>query len=123
METEKIGRVLGSKLTNWTVRLHVVTVTAVILAFLFSALAMASEIDHHTLSAQSASELVIDASVFGDAVQKTAPDVNCHLGYSCFSVLVPISSLALDRFVSSPEGPTDPRFKPYEAKSLLFHPP
>ena len=123
MESEKIGHILGSKLTKWTVRLHVVTVTAVILAFLLSALAMAFEIDHRAVSAQSANKLVIDASVVGDAPEQTSPDVNCHVGYSCFSVIVPISNVTLDRIVSPPESPTDPHFKPDELKYLFFHPP
>lgn len=123
MESAKIGRMLGSKLTIWTVRLHVVTVTAAILAFLFSALAVDSEIDHRILSAQSTNELVIYAGVVGDALEQTAPDANCHVGHSCFSVIVPISNVATERFGSSPESPTDPSFKPYEVRYLLFHPP
>jgi hypothetical protein len=123
MESAKNGRVLGSKLTNFAARLHVVTVAAVILAFLFSALQMASEIDHHILAAQSANELVIDAMVDGNSLERTAPVPNCQVGHSCFSVIVPSGNLALERFVRSPEIPTDPHFKPYEIRFLLFHPP
>ncbi|CAN0555218.1 unnamed protein product, partial [Ectocarpus sp. 8 AP-2014] len=111
------------KLTIWTVRLHVVTVTVAILAFLFSALTGDSEIDHRILAAQSANELVIDAGVVGDALEQTAPDVNCHVGHSCDSVIVPISDMASERFGSSSESPTDPHFKPHEVRYLLFHPP
>lgn len=123
MKSEKNGRMSGSRLTKWTVRLHVVTAFAVILAFLFTALTVDSEIDHRILSAQSANELVNDAWDVGDALDQTAPHANCHVGYSCFSVIVPISNLALGRFVSSSEIPTDPHFKPYEIRFLLFHPP
>ncbi len=123
MESAKVHSMTASKLTKWTVGLHVVTVTAVILAFLFSALTKVSEIDHRILSAQSANELVFDGGVVGDALEQTTSDVNCHVGYSCFSVIVPISNLALERFVSSPENPTESYFKPYEVKYLLFHPP
>jgi hypothetical protein len=123
MESAKIGRMLGSKPTSWTVRLHVVTVIAAILAFLFSALTVGTEIDHRILAAQSANELVIDAGIVGDALEQTAPDANCNVGHSCFSVIVPISNVASERFVISPENPTDPHFKPYEVRYLLFHPP
>lgn len=109
--------------TKWNVRLHVVTIAAAILAFLFSALTVALDIDHRILSAQSANEFVIDVWVVGDAVEQTAPDVNCHVGHSCFSVIVPISNVALERFVSSSESPTDPHFKPYKVRYPLFHPP
>lgn len=123
MESEKIGRMLRSKLTKWSVRFHVVTVTAAILAFIFSALAVDSEIDHRILSAQSANELVIDTWVAGAAVEQAAPDVNCQVGHSCFSVIAPISNVASERFGNSPESLTDPHFNPYEVRYLLFHPP
>jgi hypothetical protein len=123
MEYAKIGRMLGSKLTIWTVRLHVVTVTAATLAFLLSALAVDSDIDYRILSAQSANELVIHAKVIGDALEQMTPDANCHVGHSCFSVIVPVSNVALERFGSSPESPTNAHFKPYEVRYLLFHPP
>ena len=123
MESAKIGRMLGSKMTKWAVRLQVVTVTAVILAFLFSALTVDSEIEHRILSAQSANELVIDAWGVGDAVEQTAPDVTCHVRHSCFNVIVPISNVASERFVSSLESPTNPHLKPYKVRYPLFHPP
>ena len=123
MESAKIGRMLGSKLTIWTARLHVVTVTAAILAFLFSALAIDSTIDHRILAAQSANELVMDAMVDGNALEQTAPDANCHVGHSCVNVIVPISNVASECFGSSPESPTDPHFKLHEVRYLLFHPP
>jgi len=123
MDVAKVGHMLGLRLTNWTAPLHAGAVTAAILAILFSALAVGSEIDHRSLSTPSANELVIDAWVVGDVVEKMAPDMNCHLAHCCFSLNVPISTVALEHFGSSPECPTDPNFEPYEIGYLLFHPP
>ncbi len=123
MEFAKVRRMSGSNLTWWPVRLHMVTVAAVILAILISALAMDSKIDHRILSTQSANEMVIEAGGNIDASKQTSPNTNCHPGYNCSSVIVPTSSLELERFVSLPEGPTDARVKPNEVKYLLFHPP
>ena len=123
MEALKVGHMLGSKSSNWTARLHMGTVTAAILAILFSALAVGSEIDHRFFSTPFANELVIDAWDVGDAEEKMVSDMNCHVAHYCFGLNVPISSAALEHFGSSPECPTDPNFDPYELANLLFHPP
>ncbi|MGY9046862.1 MAG: hypothetical protein ACKVKF_07285, partial [Rhodobacterales bacterium] len=71
MEFAKVRSMSGSKITKWTVRLHVVTVAAAIFALLFSALTVDSEIDHRILSATAANELLIDAGGVDVAPEQT----------------------------------------------------
>jgi hypothetical protein len=111
------------KIAKWTVRLHAVTVIAVVSALLYSALAVAPEFDHHNPSAQSANELVTHVAGVGNDAEKTVPGVNCHLGHSCLAVIIPNSSLIPVGGVGSSEFQSNPLFTPSGVRYLLFQPP
>lgn len=123
MESAKVGRMLGSKLTNWKVRLHVVIVTAAIMALLLSALTVDSEIDHRNLSAQSVNESVTGAGIVGADSRQTVSETDCHFGHSCLGVIAPSSGPVLLGVVEASVRPTEPHFNPSGAAFLLYQPP
>lgn len=108
---------------KWTVRLHVVTITAVIVAVLFSALMIPSEVDHHVPPSHQSLELAADIGGSGDAPAHTQSDKSCHIGHSCLLAIVRSDDLALVGMVKNPERPIKPNYKPSVTGNLLLQPP
>tara|TARA_R110000787_G_scaffold56629_1_gene129982 strand:+ start:78 stop:407 length:330 start_codon:yes stop_codon:yes gene_type:complete len=103
--------------------MRTVTVTAAILAILFSALAHSSELDHRVLPVQVSitSDTVLGLGDDGHASSEA--ETNCHAGYSCLFVIIPSENSALTRFHSELQLFHLAVFLPSEARNPPFEPP
>ena len=108
---------------NWVIWMRTVTVTAAILAILFSALAHSSELDHRVLPTQGdvTSDTVLGLGDDGHAV--STAETGCHAGHSCMFVILPSNNLALTRFHFALQLFHLASYLPSQAGNLPFQPP
>ena len=86
---------------NWVIWMRTVTVTAAILAILFSALAHSSELDHRVLPTQGDVTSGTDLSLADDGHADSSSGTGCHAEHSCMPVIIPSNDLALMRVHSA----------------------
>jgi hypothetical protein len=108
---------------NWVIWMRTVTVTAAILAIVFSALSLSSELDHRFLPTQDSITLDTELSIANDGHAASEAETSCHAGYSCLFVILPSNDLALTRLHSALPLFHLASYLPSQAGNLPFQPP
>jgi hypothetical protein len=99
-------------------------VTAAVLSFLGSALAISSDIDQDVSHAKHFIASVVDPGMPGEDPAQPAPDAKCHIGDGCIPMIMPgTGQLERARVDGAPEPRLVARGKPSRAGYPPFHPP
>ena len=114
---------LGSMHRNWGTLMRRVTVTAAILAIVFSALGLSPELDHSAPLTQHAVALETDLGLANGGHAASSAEADCHIGYSCTLVVLPSHDLALPRFHRASEFFLLAGYLPSVVAHIPYHPP